>query len=113
MNPNRPPTPFEERVFEATRLIPRGKVSTYRDLADYLGCHSARAIGQALKRNPYAPEVPCHRVIQTDRSLGGFHGKTEGPYIIENRNLLREEGIRFSKSSKVEPEHCFSFERFS
>ena len=112
MNPNRPPTLFEERVFEATRLIPRGKVSTYRELATYLGCNSARAIGQALKRNPYAPEVPCHRVIKTDRSLGGFHGETEGPYLTEKRNLLCGEGIRFSDNGKVAPEYCFSFDRF-
>lgn len=111
MNPNRPPTRFEERVFEATRMIPRGKVSTYRDLAKFLGCNSAQAIGQALKRNPYAPEVPCHRVIKTDRSIGGFHGTTEGPYLTEKRNLLREEGIQFGDNGKVETEYCFSFDR--
>lgn len=110
MDPNRPPTDFETRVFEATRLIPSGKVTTYRELASHLGCNSAQAIGQALKRNPFAPEVPCHRVVKTDFSLGGFHGETEGPLLTKKRNLLIKEGVAFSENGKVQSDCCHTFE---
>lgn len=109
MDPNRPPTNFESRVFEATCLIPKGKVSTYGELAVFLGCQSAQAIGQALKRNPFAPEVPCHRVVKTDLRLGGFHGEAEGPYLAKKRNLLVEEGVSFGDDGRVNPEHCHRF----
>ncbi|MFK7911813.1 MAG: MGMT family protein, partial [Akkermansiaceae bacterium] len=62
----RQPTNFEQRVYDMLGKIPRGKVVTYAEMARVLDCGSAQAIGQALKRNPYAPEVACHRVIKTD-----------------------------------------------
>ena len=58
VNCERVPTVFEARVYEALRRIPRGQVTTYGRLAAALGCGSARAVGQALRRNPFAPEVP-------------------------------------------------------
>ena len=58
MNPGRAPTEFEQRVYAAAKLVPAGKVTTYGRLARHLKCGSAQAIGQALKRNPTAPEVP-------------------------------------------------------
>lgn len=63
-------TDFQQRVYSALNLIPRGRVTTYKLLGKFIGCKSAQAIGQALTRNPDAPEVPCHRVIKTDRSIG-------------------------------------------
>jgi methylated-DNA-[protein]-cysteine S-methyltransferase len=48
-------------------------------------------VGQALKRNPFAPEVPCHRVVASDGSLGGFHGERQGEMIERKRRLLEEE----------------------
>ena len=110
MDPKRTPTDFESRVFEATRLIPKGKVTTYRELARYLDCNSAQAVGQALKRNPFAPEVPCHRVVRTDLTLGGFHGETEGPYLEKKRKLLFDEGVSFSENGKVNSEYCHKFD---
>ena len=58
MNPGRPPTAFETRVYETIKTIPRGKATTYGSLARKLGCGSSQAVGQALKRNPFAPAVP-------------------------------------------------------
>jgi methylated-DNA-[protein]-cysteine S-methyltransferase len=101
---NRPPTKFETRVFEATCQIPSGKVSTYQDIARYLHCGSSQAIGQALKRNPFAPEVPCHRVVKTDLSLGGFFGESEGLPLDEKKRLLLDEGVVFSENGRVKPE---------
>lgn len=64
-------TSFETRVYDLCSQIPRGQVSTYGDMAKSLGS-SPRAVGQALRRNPFAPEVPCHRVVAADRKIGGF-----------------------------------------
>ncbi len=65
-------TDFQKRVYSVLKLIPRGKVTTYKILGDFIGCRSAQAIGQALTRNPDAPWVPCHRVIRTDGTIGGY-----------------------------------------
>ena len=96
------PTPFEERVYAVVRRIPRGQTRSYRWVAEQLGNSGfARAVGQALHRNPRpfplnAPtrqranaqtRVPCHRVIRTDGGLGGYAG---GP--AKKRRLLRREG---------------------
>lgn len=84
--------------------IPRGHVSTYALLAAHLGS-SPRAVGNALRRNPFAPEVPCHRVVATGGALGGFKGKWpkdgEGITLDEKRKLLRGEGIRLDDKGKV------------
>ena len=64
------PTTFQQKVYDALLLIPKGKVTTYKMLGDFINCRSAQAIGQALTRNPYAPKVPCHRVIKTDGTIG-------------------------------------------
>jgi methylated-DNA-[protein]-cysteine S-methyltransferase len=91
----RVPTAFEERVYAAIRRIPRGKVTTYKHLAAALGCGSSQAVGQALKRNPYAPEAPCHRVIASTLTIGGFAGHTEGDEIRRKFRMLAEEGVDF------------------
>ena len=98
-------TDFEERVYLATRRIPRGKVSTYKLLANTIGCGSAQAVGQALKRNPFAPDVPCHRVIASDLSLGGFRGQRCGTVLEEKRLLLEKEGVSFRANRLIDP-HC-------
>ncbi len=107
---SRTPTGFETRVYEAIRTIPRGKVTTYGLLARHLGCGSAQAVGQALKRNPFAPATPCHRVVGTDMRLGGFHGKTDGPAIREKRQLLRAEGVPFLNDDAIDPACCHRFD---
>ena len=71
--------------------VPAGATITYGELARRIGCRSAQAVGQALKRNPFAPEVPCHRVIAANGSLGGYFGKREGDMIERKRRLLNEE----------------------
>ena len=89
-------TPFQRRVYAALRLIPRGRVTTYASLARRLGCGSPRAVGQALRRNPFSPEVPCHRVIRSDLTIGGFAGNRSGPQVARKVALLQAEGIEFS-----------------
>ena len=98
----RDPTAFEERVYDAARMIPRGCVTTYAVIGRIIGCRSAQAIGQALSRNPYAPGVPCHRVIRSDLTLGGFSRQVDGPEIARKARLLAAEGVRFVDGKLVD-----------
>lgn len=102
-------TAFQQRVYDACSMIPEGRVSTYGDLARHLGCGSARAVGQALRRNPFAPKVPCHRVVKSDRRLGGFSGHTTGPEVDRKYRLLREEGVEFESPDRVAATSLFRF----
>ena len=85
-------TDFQRKVYLALLDVPRGTTITYKELAHKIGCRSAQAVGQALKRNPFAPDVPCHRVVSSTGGIGGFHGQREGEMIERKRHLLREEG---------------------
>jgi AraC family transcriptional regulator of adaptative response/methylated-DNA-[protein]-cysteine methyltransferase len=81
---------FERRVYAVVRRIPRGQTRTYAWVARQIGRPQAwRAVGNALNRNPYAPHVPCHRVIRSDGSLGGF---ARG--MRRKQAMLRREGAR-------------------
>ena len=82
-------TEFEREVLVTTFQIPKGKVSTYKRIAEKIGKPRAyRAVGNALHKNPLAPTIPCHRVVRSD---GGFGGDKKG---AESRmNLLEKEGI--------------------
>ncbi|MEJ6571245.1 MAG: MGMT family protein [Akkermansiaceae bacterium] len=97
----RSPTDFEQRVYDLVSNVPAGKVVTYAAMARELECGSAQAIGQALKRNPFAPKVPCHRVIKTDLTIGGYAGKTDGAKLKRKLSLLRGEGVSFDGQGKL------------
>ncbi|MBI3985983.1 MAG: MGMT family protein [Lentisphaerae bacterium] len=103
------PTAFQKKVYAAVRRIPRGRVTTYRLLAECIGCRSCRAVGQALRRNPFAPAVPCHRVIASDLRIGGFSGKRSGREVVRKRKLLESEGVRFRAGRLREPSRVFRF----
>ncbi|MFU8779627.1 MAG: MGMT family protein [Kiritimatiellia bacterium] len=87
--------PLADRVYALLRRIPCGSVVTYGELARAAQCRSPRAIGQILRRNPHAPEVPCHRVIRSDLSLGGYSGAVCGPVAARKLQLLESEGVLF------------------
>lgn len=88
---------FQKKVLLVERKIPYGWVSTYGRLAHKLGRPgAARAVGQALARNPFPLIIPCHRTIKSDNSLGGFRGGK-----ILKRKLLEREGVRFDKRGYV------------
>lgn len=88
-------TVFQIKVWKALMGIPRGQVRTYSEIARQIGHpNSARAVANACAKNPYLPEVPCHRVVRTDGGLGGY----SGPGGVETkRKLLREEGVTFPR----------------
>ncbi|KAJ4518918.1 hypothetical protein HRR75_002593 [Exophiala dermatitidis] len=77
-------TEFQEKVYSLVLLIPPGQVTTYAAVAKALNT-SPRAVGGALRCNPFWPTVPCHRVIASDGSLGGFFGQT---WQKKNKNTL-------------------------
>lgn len=92
---------FAEKVYEAVKKIPRGKVTTYKEIGRLINSKGYQAIGQALRCNPYAPIVPCHRVVASDLSLGGFMGKKEGRSIKRKIALLRAEGVEINGGKVV------------
>ena len=82
-------TEFETEVLIATASIEEGKTLTYKELAERIGRpNSYRAVGNALGRNPLAPEIPCHRVIKSSGELGGYSGKGGS---LKKKRLLRSE----------------------
>ncbi len=85
-------TPFQRRVYLALLEVKEGETITYGELARRIGCRSAQAVGQALKRNPFAPLVPCHRVVAKE-GIGGFHGERQGEIIAKKKHLLEQEGV--------------------
>ena len=70
--------------------IPRGSVTTYGAIAEYLGTQAVRAVGTAVGKNPNAPQVPCHRVVLSSGKIGNYSG--EGG-VTTKIKLLEEEGI--------------------
>ena len=85
------PTKFQLKVWAYLKTIPKGKVKTYKQVAIAIKSpKSARAVANACAKNPYAPKIPCHRVIRSDGSLGGYSGKGG---INTKRKLLKLEGV--------------------
>jgi methylated-DNA-[protein]-cysteine S-methyltransferase len=78
---------FDEKVWNLLRRIPKGRVTTYKIVAEKLGTRAYRAVGRACARNPNAPRVPCHRVVMSSGKLGGY---------TSNRSkvlMLKREGV--------------------
>ena len=95
------PTSFEAEVYRVTTAIPAGSVAGYAWIVRQLGRGSARAVGRALGKNPFAPQVPCHRVIRSDGHIGGFMGGEAGPMVARKRQLLSAEGVEFSSAGRL------------
>lgn len=88
---------FKDCVFKALKKVPKGKVTTYKALAAAAGKPlAARAVGRILNSNPRPIKIPCHRVIKSDCSLGGYSSG-----VRKKADLLRKEGIKI-KSGKIE-----------
>ncbi len=84
-------TPFQLKVWNYLKKIPKGTVRTYLEVAKSIGKPKAfRAVANAIGKNPYPPKIPCHRVIKSDGSLGGYSGKGG---INEKRRLLKLEKV--------------------
>ena len=96
-------TPFRQRVLLALCQVPPGRFTTYAAISEYLKS-SPRAVGNALRNNPFAPRVPCHRVMASGGGIGGFGGEwgPQGKHTGEKVRLLKAEGVRVDqKGEKV------------
>ena len=88
-------TKFQIKVWKAISKIPRGQVRTYKDLAKLIKKPKAiRAVANACSKNPYPIKIPCHRVIRSDGSLGGYSGRGG---ISAKKDILKKEGYSFGK----------------
>ena len=86
---------FNERCYDLLKKVPKGKVTTYKALANALNSKGFRAVGNAMNKNPYAPKVPCHRVVLSSGDVGGFaHGTRQ------KIKLLASEGVEI-KNGKI------------
>ncbi len=84
-------TKFQLRVWKYIITIPIGSVKTYKQVAIAIkNPKAARAVANACAKNPYAPKIPCHRVIRSDGGLGGYSGRGG---IRQKRKLLRSEKV--------------------
>ena len=97
---------FNERCYALLRQIPKGKVTTYKLLAEALGTKAYRAVGNAMARNPDLVRTPCHRVVRSDGGVGGY-AKGSDTKIA----LLRSEGVAVT-NGKIDPleEYLFTFD---
>ena len=87
---------FNEKCYNLLQKVPKGKVTTYREIAHALNTKAYRAVGNAMHKNPHAPKVTCHRVVKSNGGIGGY---TEG---TKNKiKLLRKEGI-IIKNNKID-----------
>lgn len=91
---------FNERVWKLCSMVPKGKVTTYKEIAKALKTKAYRAVGNALHANPYAPRVPCHRVVNSSGFLSGYSGGVRKRLL-----LLRKEGV------KVKDNRIIDFEK--
>jgi len=87
---------FNERCYDVLRKVPRGKVTTYKEIARKINSKAYRAVGNAMNKNPYAPRVPCHRVVKSNGEVGGFASGTK-----KKIKMLRKEGIEI-KNNKID-----------
>ena len=84
---------FQISVWKEIAKIPYGQTRTYKQLAIAIGKpNSSRAVANACGKNPYAPQIPCHRVIRTDGLVGGYSGRGGAK---SKKDLLKKEGFKF------------------
>jgi methylated-DNA-[protein]-cysteine S-methyltransferase len=83
---------FNERCYHILKKVPKGRVTTYKEISRALKTKAHRAVGNAMNKNPYAPKVSCHRVIRSDERVGGFASGTK-----RKISMLRKEGIEIKK----------------
>ena len=95
---------FDQRCYELLLQIPKGKVTTYREIAHALGIKAYRAVGQAMNRNPNLLEGPCQRVVKSNGEVGGYAGGSASK--IE---LLREEGVEVSENGQINLSEFFHY----
>ncbi len=84
---------FSEKCYELLIKVPKGKITTYKILAEKLKTKAYRAVGNAMNKNKNAPKIPCHRVVNSNGKIGGY------AFGIKKKiSLLKKEGIEIKKN---------------
>ena len=93
-------SPYQQAILRILAEVPKGKVTTYGDLAKELARRdpqwspkASRAVGTTMRNNHCGPRIPCHRVVKSDGSIGNFRGGEDGA-VDEKIRMLREEGVK-------------------
>ncbi|NKQ40955.1 MAG: MGMT family protein [Sulfurovum sp.] len=97
-------TNFQQSVWRALTLIPKGQVTSYAAIADHLESKAVRAVGSAVGKNPDAPEVPCHRVVLASGKIGKYSG---GDGVSTKIKLLSQEGVATKDGKIIDFENIF------
>ena len=97
-------TKFQAAIYKALMKVPTGRVVSYQTLANMVGVRSPQAVGQALKNNPHAPIVPCHRVIKSNGNIGGYFGANDS---LQKKALLESEGVSIDQEGFLEDTDLF------
>lgn len=96
---------LKNKVFKLVKQIPKGKVTTYKEIANKLNTRAYQAIGQILAKNENGfldnGDIPCHRVVPSNGSLGGFCGQKCGKKVCLKKQLLKKEGLKFDERNKI------------
>ena len=97
---------FQDRVLKLVAMVPKGKVTTYKELARAIGNPQAyRAVANALARNPFPVKIPCHRVVRSNGEIGGYRLG-----IRQKVKLLVQEGIKI-ENGKISSKFMFKFQK--
>ena len=88
---------FYDKVYNRLMKVPKGRVISYKELAKSLDSKAYRAVGSAMRKNPFAPKVPCHRVVKNNGDIGNFSSKGGVKAKIK---LLEKEGVKV-KNNKI------------
>lgn len=95
---------FNERCYKVLKKVPKGKVTTYKEIARALNSKGCRAVGNAMNKNPNAPIVPCHRVIKSDGKISGFASGVD-----KKIKMLKSEGIEIKNGRIDLRKYLFKF----
>lgn len=95
---------FNEKCYQLLKQVPKGKVTTYKELAIALNTKAYRAVGRAMNKNPHAPIVPCHRVINSNGSIGGFAFG-----VNKKMRMLKEENIEITNNKVNLKRYLYKF----
>ena len=97
---------FNEKIYKKLKKVPKGKITTYKLLAESINSKAYRAVGRAMNKNPYAPIVPCHRVVN---SQGHLHGFARG--LKKKKEMLEKEGVKVKNDKIVDfKERLYKFD---
>ena len=110
---------YQQAILRLLAEVPKGKVTTYGDLAKELSKRDAnwspfasRAVGTTMRNNPCGPQIPCHRVIKSDGTVGNFKGGSKGA-VEEKIEMLREEGVKVLQVKVDLKEFRYKFKKMS